>query len=174
MTFSGPIRLWLCVLALFAGFAALNASHAAGPVTDPAFKGVFGDWALRCESNAIAAGEQCVLVQSVAADNKPDLQMVVIVLKGPNGGYVLRIVVPLGIILPSGLGLKIDNVDIGRTGFMRCLANGCMAEVVMDDNLLNRFTTGESALFVIFTSPAEGVGFPIRLAGFSNGVVKLP
>jgi invasion protein IalB len=99
--------------------------------------------------------------------------MAVIVLRAPNGGFILRVVVPLGIILPSGLGLKIDKVDIGRTGFMRCLANGCMAEVVMDDTLLNRFKTGDTALFVIFLTPDEGVGIPIQLTGFSSGLSKL-
>jgi invasion protein IalB len=171
MSFSGPIRVLISLLILF---SALKSAVAAAPVPDPAFRGIYGEWALRCESNAIAAGEQCVLVQSVAAENKPDVQMVVIILKSPTGGYILRVVVPLGIILPSGLGLKIDNVDIGRTGFLRCLANGCLAEVVMDEGLLNRFKTGGSALFVIFTTAEEGVGVPIQLAGFSNGIVKLP
>jgi invasion protein IalB len=171
MSFSGPIRVFLSVLILFSG---LTDGLAAPPSPDPALRGAFGEWALRCESNALAAGEQCVLVQSVAAENKPDVQMVVIILKSPTGGYILRVVVPLGIILPSGLGLKIDNVDIGRTGFLRCLANGCLAEVVMDEGLLARFKTGGSALFVIFTTPEEGVGVPIQLAGFSNGIAKLP
>ena len=171
MSFSGPFRVLLTLLVVFAG---LKGAWAATPAADPALRGVFGEWALRCESNALAAGEQCVLVQSVAAENKPDVQMVVIIVKGPNGGHILRVIVPLGVILPSGLGLKIDNVDIGRTGFMRCLANGCLAEVVMDEGLLTRFKTGGSALFVIFTSPEEGVGIPIQLAGFSNGIAKLP
>jgi len=171
MSFSGPFRVLLIGLVLFSG---LKGAFAAAPAPDPAFRGSYGEWALRCESNALAAGEQCVLVQSVTAENKPDVQMVVIILKGPTGSYILRVVVPLGIILPSGLGLKIDNIDIGRTGFMRCLANGCLAEVVMDEGLLNRFKTGGSALFVIFTTPEEGVGVPIQLAGFSNGIAKLP
>ncbi len=47
----------------------------------------------------------------------------------------MRVVAPLGVLLPSGLGLKIDNADIGRAGFVRCLPNGCIAEVIMDDAL---------------------------------------
>ena len=48
----------------------------------------------------------------------------------------MRVVAPLGVLLPSGLGLKIDHADIGRAGFVRCLPNGCIAEVVMDDALI--------------------------------------
>jgi len=173
MLFYGPFRVLSRIACLLGGLFCSSLAHSAGPTTDSAIRGAYGDWALRCESTASSSIEQCVLVQSVAAENKPDVQMAVIVLRAPNGGFILRVVVPLGIILPSGLGLKIDKVDIGRTGFMRCLANGCMAEVVMDDTLLNRFKTGDTALFVIFLTPDEGVGIPIQLTGFSSGLSKL-
>ena len=32
----------------------------------------------------------------------------------------MRVVAPLGVLLPSGLGLKIDNAELGRAGFVRC------------------------------------------------------
>jgi invasion protein IalB len=173
MPFFAPIRVSLSIIAVILLVFTVNNARAAGAAFDPAVKGVFGDWALRCESNAQTTGEQCVLVQNVSAEDRPNLQMVVIVLKNPSGGYILRVVVPLGVILPSGLGLKIDRADIGRTGFMRCLANGCLAEVVMDDTLINRLSTGDTALFVIFPAPEDGVGIPIKLTGFANGLAKL-
>ena len=112
-------------------------------------------------------------MQSIISEDRPTFQLAVIVLKNPAGSYVLRVVAPLGIILPSGLGLKIDRLDIGRTGFVRCLANGCMAEVTMDDGLIQRFSKGETALFVVFSSPDDGVGVPIRLFGFASGILKV-
>ena len=48
----------------------------------------------------------------------------------------MRILAPLGVLLPSGLGLKIDAADMGRAGFVRCLPNGCVAEVILEDKLL--------------------------------------
>ena len=72
----------------------------------------------------------------------------------------MRVVAPLGVLLPSGLGLKIDNEDVGRAGFVRCLPNGCVAEVVMDDNLINKLRTGKTSTFIIFQTPEEGIGFP--------------
>jgi len=51
---------------------------------------------------------------------------------------LMRVVAPLGVLLPSGLGLKIDNNDVGRAGFVRCLPNGCVAEVIMDDTLVRQ------------------------------------
>ncbi len=86
----------------------------------------------------------------------------------------MRVVAPLGVLLPSGLGLKLDEKDIGRAGFVRCLPNGCVAEVVMDDNLLGQLKTAKTATFIIFETPEEGIGFPLSLKGIGEGYDKLP
>jgi hypothetical protein len=83
-------------------------------------------------------------------------------------------VAPLGVLLPSGLGLKLDNQDVGRAGFVRCLPNGCVAEVVMDDKLLGQLRTAKTATFIIFETPEEGIGFPLSLNGIGEGYDKLP
>jgi invasion protein IalB len=84
------------------------------------------------------------------------------------------VIAPLGVLLPSGLGLKIDEADIGRAGFVRCLASGCVAEVVMEDNLIQQMKTGQNATFIVFQTPEEGIGIPVSLNGFGPGFDALP
>ena len=79
-----------------------------------------------------------------------------------------------GVLLPSGLGLKIDNAEVGRAGFVRCVPNGCVAEVIMDDTLIGKLRSGQTATYIIFQTPEEGIGFPMSLKGFSEGFDKLP
>jgi invasion protein IalB len=86
----------------------------------------------------------------------------------------MRVLAPLGVLLPSGLRLKIDQVYVGRAGFLRCLPNGWVAEVVMDDTLLKQFRRGQTATFIMFQSPEEGTGFLINLKGFGDGFDSLP
>jgi invasion protein IalB len=134
-----------------------------------------GDWELRCETPPGASKEQCALIQSVAAEDKPNVNLVVIVLKTADGkSRLLRVLAPLGVLLPSGLGLKIDQTDLGRAGFVRCLPTGCVAEVVMDDKLLDQLRNGQTATFIIFQTPEEGIGIPLALAGFKEGFELLP
>jgi invasion protein IalB len=57
---------------------------------------------------------------------------------------------------------------------VRCLPNGCVAEVVMDDNLINQLRNGQAATFIIFQTPEEGIGIPVSLKGFGEGFDKLP
>jgi invasion protein IalB len=144
--------------------------HAQGVV-----RNTFGDWQLRCETPAGAKAEQCALVQNVAAEDRPNVTLLVIVLKTADGrSRLLRVVAPLGVLLPAGLGLKIDQADVGRAGFVRCLTTGCVAEVVMEDNLIDQFKKGQTATFIVFQTPEEGVGIPVSLNGFGPGFDSLP
>ena len=87
---------------------------------------------------------------------------------------LLRVLAPLGVLLPNGLGLNVDGTDLGRVAFVRCLPNGCVAEVVMDDKLLGQLRTAKTATFIIFETPEEGLGFPLSLNGLGDGYDKLP
>lgn len=149
---------------------------AAGPAdAQGVVKGKYGDWEMRCETPPGAAKDQCALMQSVAAEDKPNVNLVVIVLKTADGkSRLLRVIAPLGVLLPSGLGLKVDQADIGRAGFVRCLPSGCVAEVVMEDKLLDQLRAGTNATFIIFQTPEEGIGIPLALNGFKDGFDKLP
>lgn len=153
---------------------ALLLAAAGEPRAQGLVRNTYGDWQLRCETPAGAKAEQCALVQYLAAEDRPNLTLVVIVLKtADNRGYLLRVVAPLGILLPSGLGLKIDQTDVGRAGFVRCLTTGCVAEVVMDDGLVKQFSNGAQATFIVFQTPEEGVGIPLSMKGFGQGFQSL-
>ncbi|MEF3367201.1 invasion associated locus B family protein [Methylocystis sp. 9N] len=158
-----------------AAFALAVATTPSTAQAQGAVKSKFGDWEMRCETPAGAASEQCALVQSVVADDKTNIHLVVIVLKTSDGkSRLLRVIAPLGVLLPNGLGLKIDQTDIGRAGFVKCLPTGCIAEVVMDDKLIDQLRSGKTATFIIHQVPEEGVGLPLTLQGFKEGFAKLP
>ena len=162
-------RSFVLALGLSAALGAEGAS-AQGMV-----RAKYGDWEMRCETPPGASNEQCALIQSVAAEDRPNINLVVIVLKTADGkSRLLRVIAPLGVLLPAGLGLKIDNAEVGRAGFVRCLPSGCVAEVTMDDKLIQQFGTGKNATFIIFETPEEGIGIPLTLTGFKDGFDKLP
>ena len=158
------------LLLLLAALGAPQSVFAQGAV-----KSVHEDWQIRCETPPGAQSEQCALFQSVVAEDRANVGITVLVLKtADQKTRLMRVQAPLGVLLPAGLGLKIDNVDVGRAGFVRCLPRGCYAEVVMDDNLVKSMRTGQTATFFIFQTPEEGIGFPLSLKGFGDGYDKLP
>ena len=164
-------RFRLGAWALVAALTILAAEVSAQGVV----RSVHGDWQIRCDTPPGAQSEQCALIQSVTAEDRPNVGLTVIVLKtADQKSRLMRVLAPLGVLLPSGLGLKIDQTDVGRAGFVRCLPNGCVAEVVMDDKLVGQLKSGQLATFIIFQTPEEGIGIPLSLSGFGAGFDKLP
>ncbi|MBB3383007.1 MULTISPECIES: invasion associated locus B family protein [unclassified Rhizobium] len=134
-----------------------------------------GAWSVVCDKPAGAATEQCALMQNVIAEDRPEIGLSVVVLKtADRKSKILRVLAPLGVLLPNGLGLNIDGKDIGRAYFVRCFSDGCYAEVVLEDQLLKTLRSGATATFIVFQSPEEGIGIPVDLKGFADGYDALP
>ncbi len=160
------------IVAALASFAVAAASEA---IAQGSVRSVHNDWQVRCDTPPGAQGEQCALLQSVTAEDRPNIGLTVIVIKtADKKTRLMRVIAPPGVLLPSGLGLKVDNAEIGRAGFVRCVPNGCVAEVIMDDQLVGKLRSGQTATFIIFQTPEEGIGFPVSLKGFGEGLDKLP
>lgn len=137
-------------------------------------KGQFGDWQIVCKPPPPGAkNEVCAIVQSVADEDRNNVGLTVYFQKFSNGTRVLRVFAPLGILLPPGLGLKIDDKDVGHAPFLRCHNFACYAQVVVEDTLVEQLKTGKTAIFVIFQSEEAGIGIPISLAGFGDALAGL-
>lgn len=154
--------------------AVTSLALASGPARAATALKTFSDWTLRCEPAADAGRAACVLAQSVTADGQDAVGLSVVVLKTPDKARILRVVAPLGVLLPAGVALKIDDAEIGSTAFVRCLANGCVAEVELSDDLVAKLSAGATATFTLMRTPAEGVALPVGLKGFKDGLAALP
>jgi invasion protein IalB len=168
---NSTIRQLLAGLVGLVAFVALASTAAAQGVV----KAQYGDWQMSCDTPPGASFEQCALIQNVSAEDQTNIGLSVIVLKtADRQARLLRVLAPLGVLLPNGLGLNVDGTDIGRVAFVRCLPNGCVAEVVLDDDLIAKLSAGSSAIFVVFKTPEEGIGIPVSLTGFKDGFEQLP
>lgn len=160
-----------------AGLAATIALLAGtgGALAQGIVKSTHGDWQMSCDTPPGASFEQCALIQNVTAEDQPNVGLSVIVLKTADRQVrLIRVLAPLGVLLPYGLGLFLDGTDLGEVKFVRCLPNGCIAEAVMDDAFIEQLSGGETALFVVFKTPEEGIGIPVSLVGFREGFAALP
>ncbi len=138
-------------------------------------KSQHGAWAIVCDQPAGASGEQCALLQNVVAEDRPEVGLSIVALKtADQQARILRVLAPLGILLPNGLGLYVDGNDIGRAQFVRCFQDGCFAEVVLADELLETLSSGKMATFIVFQTPEQGIGIPVDLDGFKDGFAALP
>jgi len=137
-------------------------------------KGQYGDWQYVCKPPPPGAkNEICALVQSVTAEDRKNVGLTIYFQKFSNGTKVLRVFAPVGVLLPPGIGLKVDGDDIGHAPFLRCHTFACYAQVTVDDKLIDRLKSGKTAIFIIFQTEEAGIGIPISLAGFGDGLNAL-
>lgn len=141
---------------------------------DGTVKGQYGDWQYVCKPPPPGAKhEACALVQSVTAEDRQNVGLTIYFQQFSNGVRVLRVFAPVGILLPPGVGLKIDGADIGHAPFLRCHTFACYAQVTVEDKLIEQLKTGKTAIFIIFQTEEAGIGIPISLAGFGEGLAAL-
>ena len=165
----------LCLMAAltigFAGHGHAQDADASPGATGPGsvVRETHGAWQVSCRTPPGAREEKCALVQSVTAEDRPNVGLTVLLYKaiGENK-KLLRVVAPLGVLLPTGLGLKIDGEDVGNARFLKCGKRGCVAEVVLQDEVIGKLKKGETAMFIIFDTPEAGIGIPVSLQGFSD------
>lgn len=169
-------RLWTSRAAIAIG--AMFALGATGAIAqkniDGKVEAQFKDWQLVCKEPPPGAKKRvCALVQSVTAEDRNNVGLTVYFQQFSNGTRVLRVFAPLGVLLPPGLGLKVDGKDIGHAPFLRCHSFACYAQVVVEDKLIERLSNGKTAVFIIFQTEEAGIGIPISLAGFKTGLARL-
>jgi invasion protein IalB len=173
---AGLAARWFLAAAALGLCAIITPAAAQAPVNPEGgtVKAQHGDWQVVCKPPAAGQkNETCALVQSVTAEDRSNVGLTVYFQKFTNGTRVLRIFAPLGVLLPPGLGLKIDNQDVGNAPFLRCHTFACYAQVVVEEKLINQLRTGKQAVFIIFQTEEAGIGIPISLNGFEKAAAAL-
>lgn len=154
--------------------AAATVPRADAQTRDGKVRSQHGDWQIVCKPPPPgASSEVCAVVQSVTAEDRNNVGLTVYFQRFTDGTQVLRVFAPLGVLLPPGLGLKIDGEDVGNAPFLRCHSFACYAQVTVDQNLVGKLSSGQQAIFIIFQTEEAGIGIPISLSGFNDALKNL-
>lgn len=129
-----------------------------------------GDWDVACNPD----GKQCAMVQiGNDSEGTPVLEMVVRQLDEPlevgesTAIAVLDVITPLGVILPEGLSLKIDDGRQESAPFQVCTEQGCLVREPIDSELVSRLKRGSKALVSVIAINQGEVIASISLKGFT-------
>ncbi|MGH6917970.1 MAG: invasion associated locus B family protein, partial [Geminicoccaceae bacterium] len=131
----------------------------------------FQDWAVRCGRQGEGAQEACEMVQQ-RLDEEGQTVLAIAVGKVPNTNDPgMLIILPLGIWLPPGVVLQVDNGEEVPARVERCERRGCQVELLLDAKALTLLKSGREAnvLFQIYdeTGQPKVVGVPFSLLGFT-------
>jgi invasion protein IalB len=131
----------------------------------------FQDWKLHCGHAQGQTAEICEMRQTVVDANKKPVLLAIVgrLPNRPDPGLVM--ILPLGISIPPGVALKIDQGQEGRAQVTRCLAQGCQVEVLLNPDVLASFKAGTKATVGFQVTDPQGkqqrIDVPLSLLGFS-------
>lgn len=166
-----------CLLAALALPGAAAAQTAGQQPPGETVKATHGDWEIVCSTQK---SELCVMRQvGETADGKRALEVRVRKLEGTktkdgkNIPAAIRIMTPLGTILPPGVNVSVDGSK-PRTGlFEVCLPQGCIVEQPISDEFLGQLKAGATARMTFGMLQQGEVNVDVSLNGFTKAFGSL-
>ena len=129
------------------------------------------DWVVRCQAapeDAFGSGELCEMYQQVS-EQESQQTILETVIGYPQGAEqpVALFNLPLGMRLPPGIQLRVDDNEALRFPVQICLRSGCRADIELNPELLAQMRAGSQAILTIADPQGRGVELPLSLMGFS-------
>jgi invasion protein IalB len=160
-------------IAWIAGIAAIAcATSLAAAQTPQRTTATYGDWTLRCETQAgPPARKLCEIVQTATAQGQPG-PIAQIAIGRTSKAEKMRMVfqLPINIWIPAGLHFVHDEKAAGVTAaFTRCLPIGCFADLELTDDLVKKLRAQNGRGRYEFKDGSQRVvPIPISFNGFGQ------
>ncbi len=161
-------------ITVFSLVAALLTLHPLPGAATPKNGQQFTDWTARCEARKEAAGETCYIFQNLLLKSqKQRLLHVAVGYLSDGKRPVAFFTLPLGVSLPGGLSLTVDDGKPLRLRYEHCDSSGCLAPLVLTEPLINSLKGGRWARVAFFDVRRREVSVPVSLLGFTAGFNSL-
>lgn len=138
----------------------------------------FENWTGKCELSRDPKGRgketQCFIYQNLVM--KAGGQRVLHVAIGylPGLAHPLALfTLPLGISLPPGVMLRVDDGEPVRFPVERCETGGCRAMLQLQDDLVKELEGGTSAVVTFDDAARQPIKVPLSLKGLATGLKAL-
>jgi invasion protein IalB len=87
--------------------------------------------------------------------------------KGGVNRRVFQVTVPTGRMMPPGIGMQIDGGQTRKVDYMICLPDRCIAEMALNDELVNTFKRGSQMTLTSVNFQNQPNPINISLQGFT-------
>ncbi|MEG9884280.1 MAG: invasion associated locus B family protein [Hyphomicrobiales bacterium] len=136
------------------------------------------DWQVQCDTftSNDKPVRQCGMIQTVKNEQRQNIGLSAVIARlqqDKKEVAMMRVLVPLGVFLPAGIGLEIDDQAIGRIPFTSCPPRLCMAMAEITPDMLEKLKKGKTANFVVYEAPGAGLSMKVSLKGFTAAYENL-
>lgn len=135
----------------------------------------YGDWIREC-SHSQTGGQDCILSQRILwDDNKSEAMLVQVFMVNRDETRVprMRLVVPLGVFLPSGVKVDLEGQKEIYVPFQACINGGCFVNLDLAPDVVVALNNAKT-LRAAYQQWNQTVGnVEISLNGFGDGLKVL-
>ena len=141
---------------------------------EPADGDAFGNWLVNCKVDEQDGRQGCFIVQNlVLREGGQRVLQVAIGFVAEAPEPIALISLPLGISLPPGTTLKIDELEPKRVPIERCEPNGCRAGLKLGEEILKSLVTGKQLSVTFYDAKRQPIDVPLSLEGIEEGLAAL-
>ncbi len=128
-----------------------------------------GQWTVDCGAPVAGAPEICRMTQILLdpENQRPIFDFTIFYPPGQSGAPTALIRVPLGVLLPAGLLLQVDDGRTGNAPFSVCDPNGCLSQFQMEPQQITEMKAGNTMKIGFRRADGQGVQLPVTLIGFT-------
>lgn len=127
------------------------------------------NWAVRCETEG---DKRCYLVQNVfLAENQQRLAGLAIRREGE--GYLIVLTTPLGVDLPGGAHIRLDEAAPLAVAYQTCSQQGCHGALMLDKERFKSWKRAKNLVVSYQDTSGRRIGVPFSLKDFANGLEQL-
>jgi invasion protein IalB len=131
-------------------------------------------WRTSCAASERDAPLACVLEQSIFVPNtRQQLVNVKIQFEGGKKQPTLLITAPLGLFLPAGVSIRVDQAEPETLDLQTCDAAGCYVAMAVSDELLGLLKAGNDFSVTFQDLAKQDINVTMPLQGFSDGLAKV-
>ena len=189
------ISVKLVILVVIAAFGSIGPSHAqqspkskgapraaqdaATPATSPAEAAAANTppapgWAVRCSSVSRSSPLECAMEQTAVLSKTGQL-IALVNIRVPSDTHapVALVQLPLGLNLPGGAKLQVDDGKVTDLQIQTCEARGCYASTPISPEFLAVLKSGKELKVSFQNLGKESISIPMPLADFAAGYDKI-
>ncbi|AGM40556.1 hypothetical protein SPISAL_02295 [Spiribacter salinus M19-40] len=134
----------------------------------------YEDWIVRCQpapEDAFGAGDLCEMYQQVSEQESQQTVLEAVIGYPQDAENPIALFnLPLGMRLPPGVQLQVDDNEAIRFPIQLCLQTGCRANIELEADLLEQLRAGTEVTLTIADPQGRGVELPLSLMGFSDAL----
>jgi invasion protein IalB len=133
-------------------------------------------WSTRCVSDARTAPLHCTAEQTILLRQQQGNQVLLTLrIQSPaaRAPLTLSVQTPLGLLLPAGLTLQVDEKPMLTLPMRTCDNAGCYAATPLTDDLAKALTSGKEVQVGLQTTAGEALVIHAPLAGIAEAIERI-